>query len=428
MAKIEMTTTLESLHLEELLALSKVVTSLISTRKEKKVTSLSTPNNNKRQKTNNEDESNTNTKSRYADANPYNILSTETEQMETNVDDITQKDTDSGTRKGKPTKKPSTINKIQPSTPETNGESSTQIKQQKIVPIFLKEKEKWTTVQQIILKNKINTTKCRMTATSIQIDPATAEDYRNLKKVLQSENIQFFTFDLPSEKKLKVVIRGVITQLSEEEIKKDLEEQGYPATRVIRMKGRQGTVIPLVLVEIDKQFKTIYDIRNCCGLAVKIESLRLRNNIIQCHRCQLFGHTQKNCNVQYQCMKCGEPHSTHLCTKPKTTAPKCANCSGEHLSTYLYCKENPNNPKQAKTVIPPANPNVWKEKAAQRHQQIPTTSTPSTIQQTNTDQLANILGKMILNIAQTNATQQQIADFISQTQQIVKIFNNKRQW
>lgn len=299
-----------------------------------------------------------------------------------------------------------------------------------------------------------------MTATAVQINPATSDDYRKLKNVLQNEKIQFYTFELPSEKKLKVVLRGVITELTEEEVKTDLEEQGYPASKVIRMKGKRGTAIPLVIVEIDRQYKSIFNTTDCCGLAVTVESLRVRSGITQCHKCQLFGHVQKNCFMQYRCMKCGDTHSTHLCEKPKTTSAKCANCGGDHLSTYILCKHNPNNPNTTKQphTMPPTNPNIWAEKAAQRkveqqkqaqanaqqqqnqtqqqqnqtqqqqpkqtqqQQQQTQQAKPNTNANAKMDKLTQILGKMVLNISSTNATTEHIADFIKSTQQLVTLF------
>ncbi|GJQ70170.1 hypothetical protein Trydic_g9515 [Trypoxylus dichotomus] len=84
----------------------------------------------------------------------------------------------------------------------------------------------------------------------------------------------------------------------------------------------------------------------------------------------MFGHTQSNCNINYKCMKCGEDHSTHLCQKPRTTPPKCANCGGEHLSTYLKCPENPNNAAGKKYIDAPLPKNSpWTKKEGQRTQQ-----------------------------------------------------------
>ncbi|GJQ84759.1 hypothetical protein Trydic_g21160 [Trypoxylus dichotomus] len=208
-------------------------------------------------------------------------------------------------------------------------------------------------------EKRITATKSKLINTGIQVEPATEEDYRKLSKLLKDQKTQFYTYQLKSEKKLKVVLRGITQDITDDEIKQDLQAQDYPVEKITRMKGKQGKPSPLVLVEIDRLYKSIYNITDCCGLAVKVEALRIRNLIVQCHKCQMFGHTQSSCNINYKCMKCGEDHSKHLCEKPRTTPPKCANCGGEHLSTYLKCPENPNNAVGKKYIdapLPKNNP------------------------------------------------------------------------
>ncbi|GJQ65689.1 hypothetical protein Trydic_g7775 [Trypoxylus dichotomus] len=245
----------------------------------------------------------------------------------------------------------------QPSTSGRNkSEGTTATKperKQKIAPIIIKETAKWTRTANLMREKRITATKSKLINTGIQVEPATEEDYRKLSKLLKEQKTQFYTYQLKSEKKLKVVLRGITQDITDDEIKQDLQAQDYPVEKITRMKGKQGKPSPLVLVEIDRLYKSIYNITDCCGLAVKVEALRTRNLIVQCHKCQMLGHTQSNCSINYKCMKCGEDHSTHLCEKPKTTPPKCANCGGEHLSTYLKCPENPTTRSARNTSTPP---------------------------------------------------------------------------
>ncbi|GJQ65515.1 hypothetical protein Trydic_g7616 [Trypoxylus dichotomus] len=192
-------------------------------------------------------------------------------------------------------------------------------------------------------RKNIIAAKCKLIQTAIQVEPAIEGDYRKLSKMLKEEGIQFCTFQLKSEKKLKVVLRGITQVITDDEIKDDLQQQDYPAEKNSRMKGRNGQPTPLVLIEVRREYKSIYNIANCCGLAIKVEPLRTRSEVVQCHKCQMFDHTQSNCNIKYMCMKCGEGHSIHLCTKPETTPPKCANCQGEYLSIYIKYPANPNS-------------------------------------------------------------------------------------
>lgn len=127
--------------------------------------------------------------------------------------------------------------------------------------------------------------------------------------------------------------------------------------------GKNKKPAPLIFVEIERQYKSIYSIKRICGLDVISEPPKTKKEVIQCHRCQLFGHKQKNCHADYRCMKCAGNHSTHLCDKPKTTSAKCANCNGEHVATAWICTKNPNNktntdirPSTSKTV---STENPW---------------------------------------------------------------------
>lgn len=301
----------------------------------------------------------------------------------------------------------------------------------KIAPIIITDTTKWIQASQLMKNKKISSTKCKLIQTGIQVDPATEDDYRKLSKVLKDEQVQFYTYQLRSEKKLKVVLRGITQEISEEMIKEDLRERDYPIEKIVRMKGKNGLPAPLVLIEINRDYKSIYNITECCGLDIKVEPLRTRNAVIQCHKCQMFGHTQLNCNINHRCMKCGEAHSTHLCTKPRTTPAKCANCGGEHVSTSLKCPNNPNNPSTKKYIeapLPKDNPwtrrreDITTKRNNEPHQKThESQETKHTTANTKSDQLALILGRMVLNFNRTNATTEQRLEFLKHTQELTDL-------
>ena len=70
---------------------------------------------------------------------------------------------------------------------------------------------------------------------------------------------------------------------------------------------------------------------------VKIEPPFIKKEIIQCKRCQRYGHTQKYCNHNYRCVKCAGLHATSQCTKTAETPAKCILCQGEHPANYKGC-------------------------------------------------------------------------------------------
>lgn len=69
-------------------------------------------------------------------------------------------------------------------------------------------------------------------------------------------------------KPLKIVICGVPTKkIPNEEIIGNLKEKNYPATKLTRMQGRNRSY-SMVLVEINEEYKSVFNLINCCGLKV----------------------------------------------------------------------------------------------------------------------------------------------------------------
>lgn len=164
-------------------------------------------------------------------------------------------------------------------------------------------------------------------------------------EILLTKKYPFHTHTPRSEKLLKIVIKELPAELTEEEIKQNLTDTGYNIEKITRMTKKENKPLEMVLIELKREYKSIYSLKKVIGLDVTIESLKNRKPITQCHRCQLYGHVQSNCNAKYKCMNCSENHSTHLCAKPKTTPPKCANCSGEHNAMFKNCPARPTTEK-----------------------------------------------------------------------------------
>lgn len=56
--------------------------------------------------------------------------------------------------------------------------------------------------------------------------------FKASQKCLHEKNILFHTFNLPEEHTLKVVLRGIPTDITEEEVKLDLENRGFKPTPI----------------------------------------------------------------------------------------------------------------------------------------------------------------------------------------------------
>jgi hypothetical protein len=211
-------------------------------------------------------------------------------------------------------------------------------KKVRIPPIFLRSKEKWSKIPNALKAKNLNFTKAVNTSDSIKILPTTTDDYRGIVKFFDEERLPFHTFQLQDDKPLKVVIRGICESQNEDDIKSSLLEQGFSVSKVSRMrKGADRKPLPLVLIELSKEQKAIFDITRVCNLSVKIESYRRKDMVSQCHRCQEFGHSQNCCRAVARCVKCAGRHLTAECNKKQGTPAKCCHCGESHTASYRGC-------------------------------------------------------------------------------------------
>ncbi|GBP88720.1 Probable RNA-directed DNA polymerase from transposon BS [Eumeta japonica] len=79
---------------------------------------------------------------------------------------------------------------------------------------------------------------------------------------------------------------------------------------------------------------------------IKVELPHKRSSPGQCHNCQLYGHSSKNCFRKARCVKCLGDHGTAACTRNKETdgAPACVLCNTSgHTANYLGYPRAPKN-------------------------------------------------------------------------------------
>ncbi|GBP24765.1 Nucleic-acid-binding protein from transposon X-element [Eumeta japonica] len=149
------------------------------------------------------------------------------------------------------------------------------------------------------------------------------------------------------ERKVKAVLKGIPIEFEIENIKIDLERQGYPVVAVHRMHRRDGIALEIFLIILERcdRAKDIFKkLSNVYGLSGTIvEAPYRRGKPGQCHRCQLYGHAEANCHVQPRCVKCLVPHWTKNCNRNRESGdkPSCCNCGKDHTANYGGCSVAP---------------------------------------------------------------------------------------
>ncbi|KAI4463235.1 reverse transcriptase [Holotrichia oblita] len=240
-------------------------------------------------------------------------------------------------------------------TAKSNSPKTTDSTNDKIPPVILRDKSKWSAICNELKRKGIHFTKAQNIPDGIRIFPTREADYRSLTKFFMTESIPFHTFQLPSEKLLNVVLRGVPVEITEKEILEDLQNMGFNPEKVLRMRRTWDRVpMPLVLVKLSKDQKTIYHIKEVVSLEVSVETLKAKPAIGQCYRCQKFGHAQSRCTAPRRCVACAENHEPKECPRAKAEPATCANCNGTHPANYKGCSKYPRpRPFHPGTSAPP---------------------------------------------------------------------------
>lgn len=226
-------------------------------------------------------------------------------------------------------------------------------------PVYLRQKDTWTKVCDLMNIQRIQFTSATNTANGIRVQVPTSSDHRQLTKMLVAKNFPYHTYSLPEDRKLRVILRGIPYEIPTEAILEDLKCQQFPAHSVHRIIGRSKLPVDLVTVVLDLSpaGKAIYnDLRSVCKISgIKVEAPYKRGYPGQCHRCQLYGHAASNCTAAPRCVKCAGDHPTALCKRNAATdgPPSCILCSTSgHPANYRGCPRAP----QPKIVRPaPSN-------------------------------------------------------------------------
>jgi hypothetical protein len=179
------------------------------------------------------------------------------------------------------------------------------------------------------------------------------------------------------------VAYGLDNRPHQDDVKTDLEAKCINCKTVYQMKN---TKYPLYVVITDKT--TLLDLearaKTIEHIMVRWKKLINRKEIVQCHKCQKWGHAATNCYAAAKCLKCANNHLISECTLKKDVGEdqrkiKCANCSQGHLVNGTDCEKYQQKKnvvernrtaaaekrnKQNKTYIPAPSPaiNPWTQR------------------------------------------------------------------
>ena len=182
--------------------------------------------------------------------------------------------------------------------------------------------------------------KLKINNDQVKILPANPDSYKKIIKLLKSLNAYFHTYQLKQERPFRVVLRNIHYSANLDELKFELLKLGHEVVNISNIRHRiSKNPLSLFFVDLKQNSnnKQIYNIKQLMNSIVKIEPPLIKKEIVQCKRCQRYGHTQKYCNHNFRCVKCAGTHPTDQCTKSPETPAKCIHCQGDHPANYKGC-------------------------------------------------------------------------------------------
>lgn len=198
----------------------------------------------------------------------------------------------------------------------------------------------------------------------VRIMPKDSSTYRKIVDHMDNHNMAFRTFQLKENRAFRVVIKGIHSTTPVQHIIDDLKRLGH-IVRDIKNAVSRMTKNPMAMFFVNLEpastNKKVFEVKRLCHAVVTIEEPKKFNDLVQCYRCQAFGHTKRYCRLQYTCVKCGQGHDSTECTKAKDAPATCGNCGEAHTASYQGCRVYIEAKKRAapkpkvKAMAPPPN-------------------------------------------------------------------------
>ena len=179
--------------------------------------------------------------------------------------------------------------------------------------------------------------------TQLRVNCNSIDAYKKLMQLIREQKLIGHTFTRKDERPYRIVIKNLHPSTPIEAITEAIENTGNKIKgEVINAKhgpSKKPLFTWFVNLEPSPNNAAIKNLRYIYNTSITIEDPKRKKTIVQCKRCQQYGHTRNNCTRPFRCVKCAGNHNTTDCPKKDRTIPcKCALCHEEHPANYKGCK------------------------------------------------------------------------------------------
>lgn len=215
-------------------------------------------------------------------------------------------------------------------------------------PIFIYNVNIKTLVQQLQSKTPAITFKIKnINKNKSKIYFSDSTVHTEMMALLRTKNIHSYSFTPKELKQDSLILRGLCFDSEPEAIKLELDSMVPDVVATVSKFSTPGSrkknvETGLFLVSL-LPGKKLTDVKHIKGLLHQVicwETPKKKDKEIQCHRCQRWGHTARNCNSAFNCVKCDQEHLPGECLRVRSedSDPHCVNC-GEagHPANWRGC-------------------------------------------------------------------------------------------
>ncbi|GAB0089831.1 hypothetical protein DMENIID0001_044480 [Sergentomyia squamirostris] len=128
-------------------------------------------------------------------------------------------------------------------------------KPEKPAPFYVRDTRVIEILDDIMTENQISNydrTILRM-GNEAKLQVSTVDDYRKIQKAFNEKGIPYFTFQLKSERSLKVVIKGIPPYITADKVKAGLVQSGFKPRSAQTILNHKGEKCCMVMVELESK-------------------------------------------------------------------------------------------------------------------------------------------------------------------------------
>lgn len=171
--------------------------------------------------------------------------------------------------------------------------------------------------------------------------------HADMMRLLREKNIPAYTFTPKEFKQVSLILRGLYYGCEVSEVKeafdKIVPDTVSKVTKYVTkhsVKNNLDTGLYLVTLHPGKKLIDVANIKAILSQIVTWERPKRKEQEVQCHRCQKWGHVAKNCTAEFKCVKCDKKHAPGECLRVSSeeSAPFCVNCDEPgHAANWRGC-------------------------------------------------------------------------------------------